>query len=123
MEPLLFMRIKQLCAKNGISVSKLESELGFSTSTIQKWKSAIVPNANNVIKVARYFNVSTDYLLGIADVETTLIDFAQDDDIISLQRARSKMSSRDKQRMMDILKIGFDYAFNDADDDDENSSD
>ena len=123
MEPLLFMRIKQLCAKNGISVSKLESELGFSTSTIQKWKSAIVPNANNVIKVARYFNVSTDYLLGITDIETTLIDFAQDDDIISLQRARSKMSSRDKQRMMDMLKIGFDYAFNDADDDDENSSD
>jgi len=33
------------------------------------------------------------------------------------------MSSRDKQRMMDMLKIGFYYAFNDADDDDENSSD
>ena len=35
----------------------------------------------------------------------------QDPDYITLQRARERMTAKDKNRMMGILKIGFDYAF------------
>ena len=122
MDSTLYARIRQLCAENGISINKLESELGFSTSTIQKWRTTNAPNAGNVVKVAKFFNVSTDYLLGTSDIRTTLDDFVNDDSIVSLQRARSQMSEKDKKRMMEILKIGFDYAFRDADDADDDSS-
>ncbi|AWC29287.1 helix-turn-helix domain-containing protein [Bacillus cytotoxicus] len=55
--------IKQLCQKRGISISKLEEELGFGQNTIYQWKKR-TPSVERVQKVADYFNVSTDYLLG-----------------------------------------------------------
>lgn len=118
MESVLYTRIKQLCNDKGVSVTRLESELGFSTSTIQKWKTSSIPNAASIIKIARYFNVSTDYLLGVTAIASTVEDLTNDDDIVSLQRARSKMSKKDKERMMQMLRIGFEYAFSDESADD-----
>jgi transcriptional regulator with XRE-family HTH domain len=115
MESVLYKRIRQLCNERGVSVTRLETELGFSTSTIQKWKMASVPNATSIIKIAQYFNVSTDYLLGVTDIASTAKDLTEDDDIISLQRARSRMNRKDRERMMQMLKIGFEYAFRDED--------
>lgn len=55
--------IKQLCQRRDISVSKLEEELGFGQNTIYQWKKR-TPSVERVQKVADYFNVTTDYLLG-----------------------------------------------------------
>lgn len=55
-------RIKELANKRGISLPALESELGFGNSTIVKWDKS-VPNAEKLNEVAKYFNVSMDYLL------------------------------------------------------------
>ncbi|PHG03526.1 transcriptional regulator [Bacillus toyonensis] len=55
--------IKQLCQKKDISVSKLEEELEFGQNTIYQWKKR-TPSVERVQKVADYFNVTTDYLLG-----------------------------------------------------------
>ena len=54
--------IKQLCQKKDISVSKLEEDLGFGQNTIYQWKRT--PSVERVQKVADYFEVSIDYLLG-----------------------------------------------------------
>lgn len=66
-------------------------------------------------KIAKYFDVSTDYLLGISDIPTPADELLGDNDIITLQRAKSKMSSVDRERMMQMLKIAFDYAFRNDD--------
>ena len=113
MESVLFSRIRQLCDMKGVSVTRLEAELGFSTSTIRKWKSSSVPNSASIVKIAQYFNVSTDYLLGVTDIQSTADEFVNDDDIVSLQRARLQMSPQDRERMMQLLRIGFEYAFRD----------
>lgn len=113
MNSTLYLRIKLLCESNGVSLMKLQSDLGFSASTIKTWKNNITPSADKVLKIAQYFGVTTDYLLGITDVPTTIEDFVDDNDIISLQRARAKMSQKDRDKMMQMLKIGFDYAFED----------
>ncbi|HDR3900858.1 TPA: helix-turn-helix transcriptional regulator [Bacillus cereus] len=55
--------IKQLCQKRDISVSTLEKELGFGQNTIYQWKKR-TPSVERVQKVAEYFDVSIDYLLG-----------------------------------------------------------
>lgn len=52
--------IRELCAKNGISVTELEKKLGFSNGSLTK---------NNYLRsdrlktVADYFNVTMEYLM------------------------------------------------------------
>lgn len=111
---IVYIRIKELCKKHGITIAKLESELSFGSSSIKKWERTSSPSIDKIGKVASYFNVSVDYLIGRSDIETTLDEFIQDDDIISLQRARENMSPTDKEKMMQMLKIGFDYAFQES---------
>ncbi|EGO8565465.1 TPA: helix-turn-helix transcriptional regulator [Enterococcus faecalis] len=63
---MLFDRVKELCKKKGISISELESNVGFGKNTIYKWKNQS-PKAETLQKVADYFGVTTDYLLGRTD--------------------------------------------------------
>ena len=61
-----FEKIKELADKKGISINRLEEQLGFSRNTIYNMKTK-KPNAERVATIADYFNVSTDYLLGRTD--------------------------------------------------------
>ena len=56
-------RIKKLCEEKKISIMQLELELGFSNGSISKWKKSS-PKVSNLEKVAQYFSVSIDFLLG-----------------------------------------------------------
>ena len=58
-----FEKIKELADKQGISLNMLEENLGFSRNTIYNMKKS-TPNVERVSKIADFFNVSTDYLLG-----------------------------------------------------------
>ncbi|HEL2005169.1 TPA: helix-turn-helix transcriptional regulator [Streptococcus suis] len=61
-----FEKIKELCKKQGISLNQLEDKLGFSQNYIYSMKKGN-PKVENLQKIADYFNVSTDYLLGRTD--------------------------------------------------------
>jgi len=58
----MYTRIQELCRKNRISVSKLETDLGFSRGSIFKWNSHS-PSFDKVKMVAEYFNVSIEFFL------------------------------------------------------------
>ena len=58
----MYSKVKELCEMNGISVSKLEIELGFSRGSICKW-SVNTPSVDKVKSVADYFGVTIDCLL------------------------------------------------------------
>ena len=59
-------RIKSLANERGISLPTLEAELGFGNSTIVKWDKS-TPNADKLNAVAKYFDVSMDYLMNGID--------------------------------------------------------
>ncbi|NRG43264.1 helix-turn-helix transcriptional regulator [Bacillus sp. CRN 9] len=61
-----FDRLKTLCDEQGISVNKLEEKLGLGKNTLYSWKKN-TPKGSNLIKVAEFFDTSTDYLLGLTD--------------------------------------------------------
>ncbi|HHK0180535.1 TPA: helix-turn-helix domain-containing protein [Streptococcus pyogenes] len=61
-----FEKIKELADRQGISINKLEENLGYSRNTIYNLKTK-KPNAERIAEIADYFNVSTDYLLGRTD--------------------------------------------------------
>lgn len=58
-----FERVKLLADKQKLSIVELEERLGFSRNSLYAWKRNN-PSSDKLQKVADYFNVSTDYLLG-----------------------------------------------------------
>ena len=109
----LYERIKELCCKKQITIARLEADLGFGNPSIKKWEKVSSPSVDKIIKVASYFDVSVDYLLGRSDIESSISEIINDKDIISFQRARQRMSTHDRERMMQMLKLGFEHAFSD----------
>ena len=66
-------RIKQLRKKRGITQQRLVSELGITQQMLSKYEKDISLIKIDVLKrIAVYFNVTTDYLLGISDVKRDL---------------------------------------------------
>ncbi|WP_251900669.1 helix-turn-helix domain-containing protein [Lactococcus lactis] len=63
-----FERIKNLADSQKISLQELATRLGFSENLIYRWKNA-VPKTEYLEKVADYFHVSVDYLLGREEIE------------------------------------------------------
>lgn len=58
-------RILELIQKSGKKIFPLEKELGLTCGTIYNWKNGKNKiSTDAVIKIAKYFNVSADYLLG-----------------------------------------------------------
>lgn len=61
-------RLKELRLEKGFSQAQLSKATGISQNAITYWENQQrVPNAKAIIILARYFKVSTDYLLGEED--------------------------------------------------------
>lgn len=66
---MFYERLEILLTKSGISSYKMAKDLGFSTSKVSAWKkNGSFPAAEALIKIADYFNVSLDYLVGRSDI-------------------------------------------------------
>lgn len=55
-------RIKKLVIDNNISIAELERIIGISNGRIKRWESSI-PGIDKVNLIAKYFDVSLDYLV------------------------------------------------------------
>lgn len=117
MDNILYERIKLLCKRNGITISRLESELGFGSASIKRWEKTSSPSIDKIVKVASYFDVSIDYLMGRTNIESSASEVLGDNDVISFQRARKKMTPKDRDKSMQMLRLGFEYAFAEEDGD------
>ncbi len=57
-------RIQELINMNNESAAPLMKKLGMSSTSFSDWKrKKAKPSTEAIIKIAKYFNVSTDYLL------------------------------------------------------------
>jgi phage repressor protein C with HTH and peptisase S24 domain len=61
---MFWENFSNLCNKNGITPNVVTKKLGLSSGTASFWKQGKVPHHSTLIKIADYFNVSVDYLLG-----------------------------------------------------------
>lgn len=59
----LYEKIKELAARKNISIRQLEEKLGFANATLRRWDQN-KPSVDKIQAVAKFFNVSVDYLLG-----------------------------------------------------------
>ena len=113
---MFFAIFKKLCDERGISPTKASVEIGFSKGSVSYWKKQFLagvdakPDSNTAAKIADYFGVSVDYLLGRTEDP---IDYDADGDALAeipliyveaaggdMKRARAIMlaAERDVQR-------------------------
>ena len=66
-------RIKQLREKRGLIQEILAAELGITQKMLSKYERDVTLIKVDILKkIATYFNVTTDYLLGVSDVKRDL---------------------------------------------------
>lgn len=63
-----YERLLKICEKNNVKLTPLIKKLGYSTGSLTNWKNGTMPNGDIIIVFANYFNISTDYLLGLTDI-------------------------------------------------------
>lgn len=66
---MFYDRLLELCQENGKKITPVVRELGLSTGGIARWRNGSVPDGDTLYKIAKYFDVSVDYLLGKSNVK------------------------------------------------------
>ena len=68
MKLLLSQRLKELRKSENMSQVALAKLIGVAQSNVSDWENDVSrPEYENLIKIAKIFDVSTDYLLGLSD--------------------------------------------------------
>ena len=112
----LYERVSELAKKQGLSVFDLADRLNLSRNSIYSWKKSS-PKAETLQKVADYFDVSVDYLLGRTEnpnpvgnsheLEWDDIIFkdSEEEDLLAAFRLESEdMSKEEKRKFNNSLK-------------------
>lgn len=95
--------IKKLSTDRGKNLKDVAKELGFGENLFYKWKTQS-PTAEKLQKVADYFDVTTDYLLGRTENPNTS-DELGDEDLITFFRLNTQdLSEDDKEKLKEELK-------------------
>ena len=68
-------RIKQLRKMCGITQTELARIMSVTRSSVNAWEMGIsIPTAAKLVELSQYFQVSTDYILGLEKSETIQLD-------------------------------------------------
>ncbi|WP_270627871.1 helix-turn-helix domain-containing protein [Limosilactobacillus mucosae] len=100
-------RIKELRKSKKMSQSELGKFIGVSQTTVTAWENGRAePSSSYVAKLATFFNVSTDYLLGRDPKEDALktADLADDDTIFTFEG--KPIPEQDLEYMKRLLRGG-----------------
>ena len=98
----LVLRIRNLCKENGISMRKLERENGFGNGLVSKWSHSS-PSVAYLQRVAKYFGVSINFLLGEKDYEDNGSKYEFPQNIIAESRAEYDPEEVDDKRALKAL--------------------
>lgn len=107
-------RIVELMYAQGLKAYQLEVGAGLPNASIQSWingkkrKDGIVskssPSTDSIAKLARYFNVSADYLLCLTDVPKPLQQSDEEKHAVALLSTELAELSQDQQ-FTDSVKL------------------
>lgn len=63
-------RLQELRKEHGLNQKDFAKAIGYSQAQISQWETNVnEPTASALIKIADYFNVEIDYLLGRKDID------------------------------------------------------
>ena len=110
-------RLIQLMDSRGVTAYRMHKDMGISQQVVSDWKAGKrIPSGVNLDRLAVYFNVSVDYLLCKTDDPAPAVGTGATDDvqIEILARAARKMTTEEKQKLIDMAKVMFEKAFDET---------
>lgn len=114
---MLFERVKELSNSQGKNLKTVAIELGFGENYLYTLKRQ-TPSAENIEKIADYFHVSTDYLLGRTDTKAVADDTSDpynhdllefiDRNMGGMSFNKKELTDEDNRKLEAALKLVFD---------------
>ena len=102
MNTTLYERVHMLADQQGLSDFDLSLKLGLSRNAVYSWQKSS-PKTETLQKVAEFFNVSADYLLGLTDSKSSAEqkNTTTDDSLTEFFKAETEgMSEEDSKAMI-----------------------
>lgn len=99
-----------LCRRQGISNTKAAVEIGLSNATPTKWKNTgATPDGSTLAKIAAYFSVSMDFLLGITpDAYMMVTEYQLEDAKKRYEKATTDDEREEIAQTIDALQESLD---------------
>lgn len=91
-----YEKYRKLCSERGKSDNAVAAEIGLSNSTVTTWKQGAIPRRPTIKKVADYFGISVEEMMGYSDIEKAPIP--EDERQKELDRLATEI--REQTRMM-----------------------
>lgn len=96
-------RIQKLIENHNEKAAPLMKKIGLASNSVSDWKRGKAkPSSDAIIKIAKYFNVSTDYLLLGKEYAPTKIDFTANE--IQLIQLYSNLNELDQRECIGFIK-------------------
>ena len=71
------LRFKQLCKERRVTQKQALADMGFHRNAAQRWAEGS-PSTDALIKIAEYFEMSTDEVLGVDNKKTPTLEGERD---------------------------------------------
>lgn len=103
---MFYEKLEQLLKEKHLTLNKLAKGAGFAQSPTTRWKTGTMPNAETLVKICKYLNVSADYLL---DLDETPPPILTDQEQKLLEHFR-QCSPGEQQSILLLANAGADKA-------------
>lgn len=85
--------LKRLRKSHNLTQQELDSNVGLSKAVVSKYENGLgYPTFDTLIRIANYFGVTTDYMLGVDNGKTIDVSELNESQIESIQRIISEFN-------------------------------
>lgn len=93
----------KLCNEKGVAPTVVCQSIGLSNAVFSKWGDESIPRRATLQKLADYFGVSVDYLLGNAEKEKPSEEGSDGEDVVVVNRSGKRFVHHLSPEQLDIL--------------------
>ena len=103
---MFWERFYKLCTDISSKPNPVAEELGISSSVLTKWKNGIsYPNGKILINIAKYFDCSVDYLVGLSDCPKSYNEITSND--IEILKKLHSLPEDSKEEIIHMLEYKY----------------
>ena len=96
-------RFKQLCKENGVTQKQALAEMGLHRNAAQRWAEGS-PSTEALLKIAEYFGITTDEVLGV-DNKKTPTPAKGERDYLAIMNAFDQADESTREAILLLLKL------------------